>query len=149
MRCFPQIVVILLSALHAPFIVSAQELIGVANSDRARTDYMLNCQGCHGQSGSESLDGAVPAMQNYVGNFLKVPGGREFLVQVPGSANAAITDDALAQLLNWILQTQSLGQLPGDFRPFSGTEVGRLRQDPLTDVIGTRAALVKAIEQTP
>lgn len=122
------------------------QLLGVDNVNRAQTNYMLNCQGCHGQHGSASMDGAVPALRNYVGNFLKVPGGRAFLVQVPGSANAGISDAALAELLNWILQTQSSGQLPATFEPFTQQEVHGLRQHPESDVIGTRAALVQAIE---
>jgi hypothetical protein len=124
-------------------------LAGVANADRAKVNYMLNCQGCHGQHGSESLDGAVPALQNYVGNFLQVPDGRAFLVQVPGSAYAAISDEALAELLNWILQTQSPAELPNVFRPYTTAEVQTLREHPEDDVVGTRAALVRAIEQAP
>lgn len=122
---------------------------GVPDANRANINYMLNCQGCHGQFGGESLDGAVPALKDYVANFLHVPGGREFLVQVPGSANAAISDAALAELLNWILQTQSMAQMPATFQPFTITEVQKLRQNPETDVVGTRAALVHVIEQAP
>lgn len=122
---------------------------GVPDANRANINYMLNCQGCHGQFGGESLDGAVPALKDYVSNFLHVPGGREFLVQVPGSANAAISDAALAELLNWILQTQSMAQLPAVFQPFTTVEVQKLRQNPEADVVGTRAALVHAIEQAP
>ena len=64
------------------------------NAQRARVDYMLNCQGCHLPDGDSAGD--VPRMKDFVGNFLKVPGGREFLVQVPGSANAALDDARLA-----------------------------------------------------
>lgn len=125
------------------------QYVGVPDANRANINYMLNCQGCHGQSGSESMDGAVPALKDYVGNFLHVPGGRSFLVQVPGSANAAISDSALAELLNWILQTQSSAQLPVTFQPFTTAEVRNLRKNPEADVVGTRAALVLAIEQAP
>ncbi len=127
----------------------APTLAGVANANRAQTNYMSSCQGCHGQHGSRSRDGAVPALQNYVGNFLRVPGGRAFLVQVPGSANAAISDAELAELLNWILHTQSAAQLTPAFEPFTALEVEALRKHPESDVIGTRAALVRAIERTP
>lgn len=137
---------LILSPLAA---ASPSQLLGVNNANRAQTNYMLNCQGCHGQQGSASLDGAVPALRNYVGNFLHVPGGRAFLVQVPGSANAAISDAALAELLNWILQTQSSTELPTDFTPFTQPEVQSLRQHPESDVVGTRAALVQAIDDAP
>lgn len=137
------------SAVPKEQTLTPLQYAGVADANRANINYMLNCQGCHGQSGSESLDGAVPALKDYVANFLRVPGGREFLVQVPGSANAAISDAALAELLNWILQTQSSAQLPAAFEPFTTVEVQKLRQNPEADVVGTRAALVHAIEQAP
>ena len=139
-----------LLVISSVFVVSPAaiaEFAGVADKNRAHINYMLNCQGCHGPFGTESKDGAVPALKNYVGNFLHVPGGRAFLVQVPGSANAAISDEALAELLNWILYTQSSEQLPADFKPFTTVEVGELRQFPESDVIGTRAKLVETIER--
>ena len=72
------------------------------NTQRAKMHYMLNCQGCH-QADGRGLQGSVPDMRNFVGKFLDTPGGREFLVQVPGSANSPLSDAALAELLNWIL----------------------------------------------
>lgn len=118
---------------------------GIANENRARINYMLNCQGCHGPDaqGSEAAD--VPRMKNYVGHFLRVPGGREYLVQVPGSANAAVNDAQLAELLNWILLTMSPEQIPASFVPYSEAEVKTLRYSPEEDVIGTRQTLVESI----
>ena len=125
----------------------AQDLPGVENPARARTNYMLNCQGCHSHDGSGSADGAVPQMKDTIGSFLQVPGGREFLVQVPGAANAAINDAELAELLNWMLPAISRAEMPVDFRPYSESEVSRLRKTPEPDVVEQRAALVVAIEQ--
>ncbi len=129
------------SQLHAV----EPKLAGVANPARAHTNYMLNCQGCHGPDGSGSRDGAVPVMKNFVGQFLQVPGGREYLVQVPGSANAAIPDDQLAELLNWLLPRLSDAEMPANFKPFTAPEVERLRAVPEADVGGTRARLIEAI----
>ncbi len=113
------------------------------NEQRARFDYMLNCQGCHLPRGEGAGD--VPRMTGFVGNFLKVPGGREFLVQVPGSANAALDDARLAELLNWMLAEISREQLPAGFRPYTAEEVGRYRAMPLHDVLETRAQLIQKI----
>ncbi len=114
----------------------------VRNVDKARVDYMLNCQGCHLPEG-RGIPGVVPVMKDYVGNFLRVRGGREFLVQVPGSANAALDDAALADLLNWVLVTMSPEQLPAGWVPYTGTEVSKLRAVPLREVTRRRAALVE------
>ena len=115
--------------------------------DRARINYMLNCQGCHLPAG-EGVQGAVPRMKGYVGNFLRVPGGREFLVRVPGSANSAIDDAQLAELLNWMLVTMSPGELPEPWQRFSAEEVGVLRRSPLREVEAVRAELVQRIERS-
>lgn len=118
-----------------------------ANDERARIDYMLNCQGCHLPNGEGAGD--VPRMQDFVGNFLKVPGGREFLVQVPGSANAPLDDARLAELLNWMLDEISRDQLPADFRPYTADEVAEFRTWPLRDVLQVRAQLIQKIALLP
>ncbi len=112
-----------------------------ANARQARIDYMLNCQGCHLPEGEGAGD--VPRMKGFVGNFLKISGGREFLVQVPGSANAPLDDARLAQLLNWMLEAISRDQLPPDFRPYTAEEVAAYRSIPIKDVLKTRVELIQ------
>lgn len=121
-------------------------LPGVAEPGRARVDYMLHCQGCHGPEGAGTADGAVPRLNGWVARFLHVPGGRAFLIQVPGSANAALPPERLAEVVNWMVGTFDAAHLPEDFTPYSGEEVGNLRKTPLVDVTGTRAALVSSLE---
>ncbi len=103
--------------------------------------YMLHCQGCHLADGS-GLPGSVPPMRNFLGKFLAVPGGREYLVQVPGSAQSSLNDAELASLLNWLLPEMSAQELPPDFQPYSVMEVKQLRAQPLLDIPTTRATLV-------
>jgi len=127
--------------------VYAEQRAGVEDAHRARVNYMLNCQGCHGAEGAGTIDGVVPVMKDFVGRFLSVEGGREFLVQVPGSANAALSDAALAEVLNWMLPQLSPRQIPVDFEPYTEEEVGRLRQRPLENVIAVRAKLIAKMTQ--
>lgn len=103
------------------------------DSHRAQTNYMLNCQGCHQADGS-GLPGSVPSLQGLVGGFLEIPGGRDFLVQVPGSANAPLGDAELAELFNWILLTMSSAALGHDFNYYTTGEVSRAREVVLRDV---------------
>ena len=88
--------VLLAGIVFGTYAAQATPLPGVEDAGRAQINYMLNCQGCHRPDGSGTADNAVPEMKNFVGNFLKVAGGRAFLVQVPGSANAALDDTQLA-----------------------------------------------------
>lgn len=129
----------------APSAVGA-ERPGVDNPDRARFNYMMNCQGCHGARGAGTHDGAVPTMENYVANFLAVDGGREFLLRVPGVSSAPVSDVQLAELTNWMLYELSPDQVPDDFEPYTAAEVAHWRAQPLRDVAERRVELVKLIE---
>ena len=111
----------------------------------ARTLYALHCMGCHQRHGEGH--GTIPQLQGFVGNFLKVPGGREFLVQVPGVAQAGLTDDEIAAVLNWILLEFSRNELPEDFRPYDGQEVGGYRPGRLIDVVPVRARLLEEMRK--
>lgn len=111
----------------------------------AQQDYMLQCQGCHLADGS-GAPGKVPNLRGFLGNFLHVPGGREFMIQVPGAAHSPLDDARLAAVMNWILENFSREQLPADHKPFTAQEVGRLRADSLLDVNSRRAELLRAIE---
>ena len=67
-----------------------------------RVDYMLNCRGCHGPDGA-GAPGAAPSFRGQLAKFLWVPGGREYLVRVPGTAQSELDDARTAALLNWLL----------------------------------------------
>jgi len=113
-------------------------------ADAAQVDYMLNCQGCHLPDAS-GYPGKVPDMRGIVGRMAGAPGGREYLVRVPGAANAALDDERLARLMNWLLREFGAAELPADFRAYEAAEVGRLRRLPLTDVQGERLRLLRAM----
>ena len=128
-------------------LLLALALVGAAAAGEVsgpERDYTLNCQGCHRADGG-GTPGTIPALAGSVARFLAVPGGREFLVQVPGVAGGPLDDAATAAVLNWLLRRFDSAHVPADFRPYTAEEVGRLRQKPLTDVDGVRAKLLAAI----
>ncbi|WP_207759249.1 c-type cytochrome [Sandarakinorhabdus cyanobacteriorum] len=106
-----------------------------------RINYMTNCQGCHLPSG-EGMAGKVPPMRGQLANFLLVPGGREFLVRVPGVANSTLNDADLAALMNWLVPAMGPA-LPQPFKPYTAQEVGALRRMRLQDVRAARNALIQ------
>jgi hypothetical protein len=108
-----------------------------------RVDYALNCMGCHHADGAATGD-RVPALRGAVGRFLQIPGGREYLVRVPGVAQAALDDAALAALLNWTLVTFDAKSIPADFVPYTAAEVGAARRRPYADLPATRARLLES-----
>jgi hypothetical protein len=112
-----------------------------------RTDWILNCQGCHLADG-RGHPGSVPDLVGKVGRFVRLPEGRAFLIQVPGVAQSELDDAALAALLNWMLETYSKAELPADFAPYTAEEVARHRSPPLLDVGGRRAEIVERLKTT-
>ena len=144
-RCFSRALA-LGAALLLAMPAAAEPLPGVDNEPRARVNYMLNCQGCHGPQGAGTPDGAVPRMRGVVAKFLELPEGRDFLVRVPGSANSALSNAQLAEVLNWMLWTISRQTVPEDFLPYTAQEVQALRaQPPLVDVVSLRTALIERL----
>jgi mono/diheme cytochrome c family protein len=117
----------------------------VSATGRAQVDYMLNCQGCHLPDGQGFPARNVPALSNHLGKFLHVDGGREFLVQVPGSSQSNLPDERLAAVLNWMLMTFSPNELPKKFQPYQADEIHRLRQAPLVEVTKVRQRLLYEI----
>lgn len=116
-----------------------------ADGYTAQVNYTLHCQGCHLADGSGTPD-KVPALKNQVGRFLHVDGGREYLVQVPGTSHSPMSDTEVAEVLNWMLETFSADQLPSDFVPYTREEVSRVRPEPLANVGAVRQGLVAALE---
>jgi mono/diheme cytochrome c family protein len=114
-------------------------------ADLGRQYYVLNCAGCHQFDGTGSKPHEIPNMRGVVGNFLRLPEGRAFLVRVPGTSNSRLTDAQIATMLNWLVHEFSPAQVPPDFKPYTTDEVTRLRRAPLDDVAATRAAIVKKL----
>ncbi len=107
-------------------------------------DFVLECQGCHRRDGS-GTPGSVPALRDSVAGFLHVPGGREYLVQVPGVAQAPLDDAQLAAVVNWMLTRFDAAAVPPGFVPFTAAEVAALRVTPLTDPEPVRKRLLAQI----
>ena len=107
---------------------------------------MLHCQGCHLPQ-AKGFEGRVPPMKEFVGWFLHSQAGREFLIRVPGVAHAALRDDEIAELMNWLLTSFSAEQLPGDFVPFTASEVRKLRADPEPDPATARITILADIAE--
>jgi len=105
----------------------------------AETMWMLNCQGCHRPDAS-GTGSEVPPMPGIVSRFLAVPGGREYLIRVPGVATAPLSDESIAVLVNWMLEKFDPKNIPGDFIPYTGEEVASLRQ---LGAYGTEAGAIR------
>jgi hypothetical protein len=112
-----------------------------AFAEEPRTAYWLHCAGCHLLDGS-SAPPEVPTLIDEPGRIVALPGGRDYLMRIPGVAQAGLDDGKLAEVLNFMLEEFSAATLPRDFKPFGAAEVGRARQRVLIDPLKRRAAIV-------
>ena len=101
-------------------------------------DYLLHCSGCHMPDGS-GLQNVVPTLHDVIGRMVAEPEGRSYIVRVPGSSQAPVSDEKLAAILNWMLTEFSSATLPRDFQPLSAQEVGKARGQLLADPLRYRA----------
>ena len=97
-------------------------------------DYLLGCAGCHTLDGSGSAH--VPSLRG-VDRLLAKPGGRDYVLRVPGVANAPLSDARLAALLDWIFASFGNHAAPH----FTAAEVHAARATSFVDPKAARAAL--------
>lgn len=102
-------------------------------------DYILNCSGCHRMDGRGSR--TVPSLLAMT-ELLGKPGVRAYWAQVPGVAQAPLTDARLAALLNWLVK-RFTGQSPNP--AYTDNEVKRLRSTPARDPVARRSKIRDAI----
>ena len=112
-----------------------------------QSDYVEHCSGCHGMQGN-SAPAEIPVLRNRIGYFMCTPEGRDYLIRLPNVSYSAITDNQeLADMMNFIVFGLGGSSAPKNARPFTATEVGRLRRDPLatTSLVAARARVVSGL----
>lgn len=112
----------------------------------AQQHWVLNCMGCH-TTGGVGVPGKIPPLANSLGYFEHLPAGREYVMRVPGASNSSLSDQELADVLNWLLLTMNRTALPKDFKPYTAAEIAAHRRPALTDVATGRAGLVRALRE--
>ena len=100
--------------------------------------YLHHCQGCHLADGS-GVPGAVPPLSD-LGKIIASPGGRVYMLQVPGVATSSLSDAETAQVLNYILSTFTTARTV----PFTTEEVQMYRKTPLINPGEERERILKA-----
>lgn len=105
-----------------------------------RTDYLLHCGGCHLADG-RGAPPEVPTLIAALGPIVASQEGREYVVRVPGASQTPLTDEQLAEVMNWVLTNFNADTLGANFRPLTGNEVGEARRRVLADPLRFRKTL--------
>ena len=127
-------------------MLASNLMVGAAAGSPSQ-DYMLYCMGCHGAQ-AQGVPGKVPPLAHALGRFMRSPEGRDYVLRVPGAANSMLTDQQLAEVLNWIAQRFAGAVLLSDGELFSAQEVTALRHTPLASVQATRREVLKELAAT-
>ena len=127
------------------YLVSVVSFAEEINPKRAKYNYQMFCQGCHTPDGSGGKD--VPKFKGFVGSFLNTQQGREYLIQVPGSANSTLSDRDLAEVLNWIILEFGSRSIPNDWQKYTKSEINRYRQEPLFEVFNYRKNIISGLQK--
>jgi len=136
-RCLLAVVVICVIS------TMAQSVAAEINDARAKFNYQMLCQGCHTPDGTGAKD--VPKIKGFIGNFLTTSKGRDYLVRVPGSANSALNDADLAEVLNWMILNMGGDSVPENMQHYTAEEVAKLRRHALFEVVEYRKMLVSEL----
>jgi mono/diheme cytochrome c family protein len=121
-------------------ILVATSLVAFASPARADAEknYLLHCSGCHLPNGIGDPPNA-PSLRDTIGKIVATPEGRDYIIRVPGSAQTPMSDQQLADVLNWMLTEFNSETLPKEFDPLSAQEVSRSRGQILADPLKYRA----------
>lgn len=117
------------------------------NGQTPRMNYLHYCAGCHLEDGSGKPSHGIPNMRGVLGQFLRVDGGREFIVKVPGVSHTPLADSDIAALMNWLLDGIAQPSKPPDAPPYTAAEITRLRSERMVDIPATRRQIVERLER--
>lgn len=123
-------------ALASAVLTGGMAHAGENRSISPKANYIERCGGCHGVDG-RSVAELVPDLKHTAGYFLCDEEARAYVARLPNVAFSQISDADLAAMLNYVVfdlgakegQSPEGGSLA---RPYTATEVGRLRRDALT-----------------
>jgi cytochrome c peroxidase len=101
-------------------------------------DYLLHCGGCHLEDGSGDPP-MIPDLRENLDYLSSIPAGRAYIAQVPGSSHAPLSDPALAEVLNWMLERFYPAEQLQRYQP---AEIASYRGIILMDPLKVRATLI-------
>lgn len=103
-----------------------------SEDDQAKQNYMIYCMGCHLADGA-ATPGKVPTFQQLPARIAAAPGGRDYLIRVPGNANSGLNAQESADVMNWIMVTFSNKADQDEIAIFTAAEVEASRATPMLD----------------
>ena len=128
--------------------------------------FQHRCAVCHQTTGS-GVPGIYPPLKDTIGAYAGLPQGRTFLIHLllfgmDGAIKSQgatyeglmppatdLSDNDLAEAINYVLRTLNAATLPRDFKPFTAREFKTARTSRLaaSDVFHEREKLITALDK--
>jgi mono/diheme cytochrome c family protein len=109
-------------------------------------NYALRCTGCHTAEGISPEAGRIPPLKGVVGHLVRTEPARLYFVNVPGIVNAALSDEEMAALLNWVVTTYGETSIPAEWKRFDAAEIRSLRAKAPADIIVYRKEVAEQLK---
>lgn len=130
--------------LLTALLLAAVLPLAQAGERSAPANYVLRCAGCHGMDGSGLEKAGIPPFPGLVDAFYMDAEGRRYLMHVPGVVASSLSDAEIAAVMNYI--NRRWGQPGREVQPFSASEVGQLRGEPVRDLVALRRGIVARLQ---
>jgi mono/diheme cytochrome c family protein len=134
------------SALSGVLLAALAAVAYPASGETARTLYLLKCSGCHRADGQGAVDAGVPPFPGFIAELARDPGGRTYMLHVPGVAGSGLNDTDLTAVLNYLLDRWS--GAPAEAQRFTPQEVAGLRAIAVNDIVSYRRTLVARLRKS-
>lgn len=127
----------------ALFVAVPAGATSIPELNRAQSQYLLRCGGCHGTTGV-SPPKSVPMLRDMVGWFLCTPAGRAYIIRLPNVAQQKLSDADLAAVMNFTTFELGGSSVPKSAVRFTEAEVRQIRSKPLVgeSLLAHRARVV-------
>jgi len=135
------------TALSGLLLAASLAAAHPASGETARTLYLLKCSGCHRADGQGATDAGVPPFPGFIAGLARDPGGRTYMLHVPGVAGSGLNDTDLAAVLNYLLDRWSAAPA-ADVRRFTPQEVATLRAIAVNDIVSYRRTLAARLRKS-
>lgn len=128
--------------VRLPWLPAVLLLSALASqAEEPKIAYWLHCAGCHGLEG-RGTPPEIPTLINEPGVIASLPGGRDYLMRIPGVSQAGLDDEELAAVMNYVMVEFNRATLAVDFAEFSAEEMARSRTQALLDPLRRRAEIL-------
>lgn len=114
----------------------------VKGMSSAKSLYALKCSGCHRMDGMGAPEAGIPPFPGFIAPLARNQDGRVYIAHVPGIMGSRLSNDQLADVLNYVIDEWSEDTSSTPPARFTAEELTELREVRLTNIVEFRRNVV-------